>query len=144
MSCSRWDSNNVYLSRHLKSFFYFRIWSKKRACTQWIAALESIILYQTRPSIPLLPVICTQLSDLGHRRGKRTGQEKVMMFVMSLSVDSSLVAAKSLDSHSQAISHTQCGPHKLVEGLLGSVDALIWSCFYHQINQPCTFHSLNL
>lgn len=47
-----------------------------------------------------------------------------MMFVMSLSVDSSL-AAKSLDSQSQAISYTQCGPPKLVEGLSGSVDSLI-------------------
>lgn len=49
---------------------------------------------------------------------------KVMMFVMSLGVDSSL-AAKSLDSHSQAITHIQCGPHKLAEGLLGTEDALI-------------------
>lgn len=47
-----------------------------------------------------------------------------MMFVMSLSVDSSL-AAKSLDSHSQAITHTECGPHKLAEGLSESEDALI-------------------
>lgn len=47
-----------------------------------------------------------------------------MMFVMSLSVDSSR-AAKSLDSHSQAITHTHRGGHKLAEGLLVSVDALI-------------------
>lgn len=56
--------------------------------------------------------------------GERTSQEKLMMFVMSLSVDSSR-AAKSLDSHSQAITHTQCGSHKLAEGLLVSEDALI-------------------
>ena len=34
-----------------------------------------------------------------------------MMFVMSLGVDSSL-AVKSPDSHSQAITHTRCGPRK--------------------------------
>lgn len=61
-----------------------------------------------------------------------------MMFVMSLGVDSSL-AAKSLDSHSQAITHIQCGPHKLAEGLLGTEDALIWGCDDHQITEPCHY-----
>lgn len=59
-----------------------------------------------------------------------------MMFVMSLSVDSSR-AAKSLDSHSQAITHTRRGGHKLAEGLLVSVDALIWGCGDRQITEPC-------
>lgn len=104
-----------------------------------MAILESIILYQTRPSLPLLLVVCTQLSDRGQRRGKRTSQEKVMMFVMSLRVDLSL-AAKSPDSHSQAITHTPCFPHKLCEGLLGNEDALIWGCGEHYITQPCVHH----
>lgn len=90
--------------------------------------------------MPLFPTICTQLSDLGLRRGKRTSQEKVMMFVMSLSVDSSL-AAKSLDSHSQAITHTQCGPHKLAEGLIGNENILILVCGDHQITESC-LHTL--
>lgn len=47
-----------------------------------------------------------------------------MMFVMSLSVDSSL-AAKSLDSHRLVITQTQYGPYKLAEGFWGSEDALI-------------------
>lgn len=104
-----------------------------------MAILESIILYQTRPSLPLLLVVCTQLSDRGQRRGKRTSQEKVMLFVMSLRVDLSL-AAKSPDSHSQAITHTPCFPHKLCEGLLGNEDALIWGCGEHCITQPCVHH----
>lgn len=65
-----------------------------------------------------------------------------MMFVMSLSVDSSL-AAKSLDSHSQAITQTQCGPHKPAEGLLGNEDALIWGSGDHQITEPC-LHNLHI
>lgn len=59
-----------------------------------------------------------------------------MLFVMSLSVDSSL-ATKSLDSHSQAITHTLCGPHKPAEGLLWGQDALIWGCGDQQINELC-------
>lgn len=64
-----------------------------------------------------------------------------MMFVMSLNVDSSQ-AAKSLDSHSQAITHTQYGPHKLAEGLLVSKDVLIGGCGDRQINEPC-LHNLH-
>lgn len=50
------------------------------------------------------------------------------------------LAAKSPDSHSQAITHTPCFPHKLCEGLLGNEDALIWGCGEHYITQPCVHH----
>lgn len=71
-----------------------RAWDEHRPNNQQPG--ESITLYQTRPSSPFPPSPLYTPKDLDlHRRGRTTSQEEVMMFMMSLNVDSSQ-ATKSL------------------------------------------------
>lgn len=133
-----WDSKAALLInsvlREAVESLILGMWSCWRALTPKIEALQSIIIYQTRPSISPL-VLCTQPSDLGLWGGKRTGREKVMMFVMSLSVDLSL-AAGSLDSHSQAITLSVLS-RELTEGLGGNEEALISEWGDHHASRCC-------